>query len=221
MNRSEFMKKLEELLANIPKEEREEALQYYNDYFEDAGPEHEGDVIRELESPEKVAETLGVVSAGETYKSKKSYESNKGYVSTDVMNGSKNTSSFKNWFSGNPGKVAFVVILCVICAPIVLPILFAICMTIFGLAVAAVSIFAALVIAAGSIAIAGVVTVVMGFPMLVVSFPTGIFSIGSGLILGVLGVIGVVGAVKLCTIVYPAIYRFITNLFRKIFRKAN
>lgn len=221
MNRSEFMKKLEELLANIPKEEREEAMQYYNDYFEDAGPEHEGDVIRELGSPEKIAETLGAVSTSETSSRKETYKSSEGYVSMDVIDGSKNTSSFKNWFSGNPGKVVFIIILCVICAPIVLPILFAICMTIFGLVVAAVSVFAALVIAAGSIAIAGVVTVVMGFPMLVVSFPIGIFSIGSGLILGVLGVIGVVGAVKLCTIVYPAIYRFVTNLFRKIFRKTN
>ncbi len=58
MNRNEFMRRLEILLSDISKEERDEALQYYRDYFEDAGAEHEAEVIRELESPEKVAETI-------------------------------------------------------------------------------------------------------------------------------------------------------------------
>ena len=42
MNRSEFMAGLRKLLVSIPEDEREEALQYYEDYFEDAGPENEG-----------------------------------------------------------------------------------------------------------------------------------------------------------------------------------
>ena len=58
MNRNEFLRRLEVLLSDISKEEREEALQYYRDYFEDAGAEHEADVIRKLGSPEKVAETI-------------------------------------------------------------------------------------------------------------------------------------------------------------------
>lgn len=58
MNRNEFMTKLELLLAGISREEREEALQYYTDYFEDAGAENETEVIRELGSPEKVAATI-------------------------------------------------------------------------------------------------------------------------------------------------------------------
>ncbi len=37
MNREEFMAKLKALLGDIPADEREEALQYYEDYFDDAG----------------------------------------------------------------------------------------------------------------------------------------------------------------------------------------
>lgn len=55
MNREEFMKELESLLYDIPSEEREEALQYYNGYFEDAGADHEDEIIKELGSPERVA----------------------------------------------------------------------------------------------------------------------------------------------------------------------
>lgn len=55
MTRLEFMKELESLLSDIPFDEREEALQYYNGYFDDAGEEHEQEVIEELVSPKRVA----------------------------------------------------------------------------------------------------------------------------------------------------------------------
>lgn len=55
MNRVQFMEQLRKLLADIPKEEREEALDYYESYFDDAGEEKEASVIRELGSPGKVA----------------------------------------------------------------------------------------------------------------------------------------------------------------------
>lgn len=37
MNRAEFMRRLAELLRDVAPTEREEAIQYYNDYFDDAG----------------------------------------------------------------------------------------------------------------------------------------------------------------------------------------
>lgn len=58
MNREEFLKELEFLLQDIDEEERIEALNYYNDYFDEAGKENEWDVIRELVSPERVAATI-------------------------------------------------------------------------------------------------------------------------------------------------------------------
>lgn len=55
MNRKEFLAQLERLLFDIPAQEREEALDYYNSYFDDAGEEKESSVIQELGSPGKVA----------------------------------------------------------------------------------------------------------------------------------------------------------------------
>ena len=55
MNRAQFMKQLEKLLSDISEEERKEALDYYESYFDDAGPEREAEVLRELGSPGKVA----------------------------------------------------------------------------------------------------------------------------------------------------------------------
>ena len=55
MNRKEFLAQLERLLWDIPVQEREEALEFYNSYFDDAGAENESSVIQELGSPGKVA----------------------------------------------------------------------------------------------------------------------------------------------------------------------
>lgn len=58
MNRAEFMGRLASLLQDVPLAEREEALQYYNDYFDDAGDESEQDVIEALGNPARVAENI-------------------------------------------------------------------------------------------------------------------------------------------------------------------
>ena len=55
MDRKDFMKELEYLLQDIPEEEKEDAIAYYRDYLEDAGDEHEAEVISEFGSPERVA----------------------------------------------------------------------------------------------------------------------------------------------------------------------
>ncbi|MBD5521733.1 MAG: DUF1700 domain-containing protein [Lachnospiraceae bacterium] len=58
MNRADFMKELTELLADVSPTEREEAIQYYNDYFDDAGEENEQSVIASLGSPTQLARTI-------------------------------------------------------------------------------------------------------------------------------------------------------------------
>lgn len=58
MNRDRFMKQLEQLLMDIPEEERREAIAYYEDYFNDAGVENEEAVLTELKSPEHVARSI-------------------------------------------------------------------------------------------------------------------------------------------------------------------
>lgn len=55
MNRAQFMEQLKRLLSDISETERNEALDYYESYFDDAGQENEAEVIRELGSPGKVA----------------------------------------------------------------------------------------------------------------------------------------------------------------------
>lgn len=66
MNRAEFMRRLTELLGDMPPVEREAAIQYYNDYFDDAGAENESGVIASLGTPEELARAIkaGLIDGG-------------------------------------------------------------------------------------------------------------------------------------------------------------
>ncbi len=55
MRKEEFLKELEYLLQDISDEDKEEALSYYRDYLEEAGPENEEKAIEDFGSPERVA----------------------------------------------------------------------------------------------------------------------------------------------------------------------
>ena len=55
MNRKEWLKKLQMELYRMPRNEIDDAVAYYSEYFEEAGPEREDEIIRELGDPSKVA----------------------------------------------------------------------------------------------------------------------------------------------------------------------
>lgn len=58
MTRQEYMQQLAVLLAAMPEAERRDALDYYEEYFDAAGPEKEAQTIQELGSPQDVAEKI-------------------------------------------------------------------------------------------------------------------------------------------------------------------
>lgn len=74
MTKYEFLGDLSRLLADLPEEERKQALHYYEDYFVDAGEDHEQDVLKELGSPEDIADQIkndgtGDISYGDSARS--------------------------------------------------------------------------------------------------------------------------------------------------------
>ena len=58
MKKEEFLRQLEYLLQDVPDEEKRDAIAYYRDYLEDAGPENEEAVLEGLGSPEKIASEI-------------------------------------------------------------------------------------------------------------------------------------------------------------------
>ncbi|HEM4128520.1 TPA: DUF1700 domain-containing protein [Streptococcus suis] len=58
MTRTEYMEQLEKHLKKLPHKEYFEAINFFNEYFDEAGPEREADIIEELGSPKEAASEL-------------------------------------------------------------------------------------------------------------------------------------------------------------------
>lgn len=105
MNRADFMKRLKELLADVSPSEREEAIQYYNDYFDDAGAENEQSVIASLGSPEQLARTIRAGLADDGNKGEFTEKGFSGYEprkNNEILNPNQKDSSGAG--SGNSGE---------------------------------------------------------------------------------------------------------------------
>ena len=56
MNKQTYLAKLAQLLAPLPEQERQDALNYYEEYFDAAGPEAEDATAAELGTPADIFE---------------------------------------------------------------------------------------------------------------------------------------------------------------------
>lgn len=220
MNREQFMRQLECLLQNISPTERAEALQYYNDYFDDAGVENEQAVIEALGSPAKVAENIkrdlyGGGYADNMYQREVNRNHN---VSTYTQPNRQNTQTQQK------GKlptwaVVLIVIGCVVLAPAWIPALIGAASFLLGLIVTWFSLIFGFGVASIVLFLIAIVLVIIGIPGLAGSVPTGLLLLGIALLIAGIGVLFLMLTVAMAGIATPAMIRGITALCRKLFGK--
>ena len=58
VSKLEFIRRLSQLLSDIPAEEREDVLRYYEDYFDDADNQTEEEIVEKLGAPEQIARQI-------------------------------------------------------------------------------------------------------------------------------------------------------------------
>ncbi len=210
MDRSRFMRELEELLLNIPAEERESALQFYNDYFDEAGVENEQEVIAEFESPQKVAAKIREDIYGEGQREEPP-------VSNSLQTWQE-TPRKAPW-SNNLVKILLIIAIVVVGGPIIIPVVIGIACAVFGCLLAVIVLFFALVLVAFAIAISGIIVFIFGIPALFTSPGVGLALLGGGLILSAVGAAAVVAGIRLCMIVLPGIIRGFVSVCRWPFQR--
>ena len=229
MSKQEFLYRLETLLMDLPKDERDDALDYYEQYFEAAGPEREQEVIRELGSPEKAAESIKADYYGTEFDESrfdhKDYMEKYGQRSNQeggpdnrsgAAPGSDGQGNGQSQKSAPWTSRGLKILLIILIAIVVWPVTLGVAGVVLGVAAAVFFFFAGLVIAAIAIMISGGVVAVTGIALIVIP-PAGMIVIGVGILLFVLGLIATAGTVKLCIIVYPAMIRGFVNLCRRPF----
>ncbi len=274
MSYEEFMGELEVLLAGIPAEEREEALQYYADYFADAGKENEEEVLRELESSQKTAALIqaglkgGSMDGGEfteygytderfekrddlmRREPKREKKSQNRYSYQEQEKTSYSGGAYGNTGEaygnaggtyGNTGdssyggnvpyrqksgpwtnkwlKILLVVLIVVFAFPVVIPAVIVVAAVIFGVACAAIAVFFGLAVGAAGVVIAGIVLICAGISKIAVIPSVALLTAGIGILIFVIGLVATVAAVRLCMLVYPALFRFLVGICRRPFHR--
>lgn len=158
MTKTEYLAKLTKYLRKLPQKDYEEALEYFMEYFEEAGPENEAQVIAELGTPKEAAHEVITRLLDEKIIEDKSSLRNK----TTIL---------------------WIAILAVLASPVALPILLfflamlmTLLMIIFAVIVTALALTFALLIS-------GVYTFFTSFSLLSVSLASTLFGVGIGLLM--------------------------------------
>lgn len=139
MNRETFLKQLERELRHIPAEDREDAISYYREYFEEMGVDEGLDVTQKMGSPKELARTI-ISEYADKYADNYAEKQNR-----EGGGGIKNSTT-----------AVWMVILGIFAAPIALPLAFAGGAVIFAFILVAFAIVLSLFAVSLSAAVAGI-----------------------------------------------------------------
>ena len=190
MTRTEYIAKLTKYLRKLPQQDYEEALEYFMEYFEEAGPENEARVIAELGTPKEAAHE--VISR---------------LLEEKIV---EDKSSLRN-----KTAILWIAILAVLASPVALPILLfflamimTLLMIIFAVIVTALALTFALLIS-------GVYTFFTSFSLLSVSLASTLFGGGLGLLMFGGALLLLLISFEICKLIVKLITLLIKWLIKK------
>ena len=224
MNKTIFMDRLKELLSDITEAEREEAISYYEEYFNDAGEENEDSVIASLGSPESVAATIkrGLAGTDESGEYSENGYSNNLYGNRDeianrTMSDAERGFGKKQQMTGS--MIVLLIVIAIFALPVLGPFILAILGVVIGLMSAVIAVLAAVFIAGVGITIGGFASIISGVCILLVEPVVALFAIGGGLVLTGIGLLLAVLGVWIIVKVVPPMVRGFVNLCRMPFNR--
>ncbi len=210
MTASEFLQQLEQNLQGLQAEERESAMAYYHEYFEEAGEEHEAEAVQNLGSPQSVAERIIRENGDEstfspeeniTVEDKKSADYSRNYDGTAAAS------------TDNTGRIILAIVVILLTSP------FWIAIPIVWFTIVFLLLFLPVVFAC-----AGIGGVLQGFlEMIMGGVASGIFDIGGGMFCAGLAMLlwkpffmGAWQLTKLFGKMCAGIYRFLTGKEKEV-----
>lgn len=207
MTKREYLSKLSVELFDLSSDEREEAIAYYREYIEDAGPENEEATIKELGPVEELAKEIrrGILNKEIPQE-----------LETQLVVKSEASKS-KEKKENNTVAIILGIILAIVLSPIWIPLLVVVLAVLFALIVT----MAAIIFAIG---VVGAVFTIVGFILIFVSFATvfasplhGFAMFGTALILAALGILFLLLISWGGTKFFPWMMNGISNLVKKMF----
>ena len=175
------MAQLKKHLRKLPFDEVKEAVDYYEQYFDDAGEENEQAVLSELGSPSAVAsQIVASFAAKDTGKS--------------VQKGL---------------STAWMTILAVFATPVALPVALVVAALAFVLVIVMLSVVLSIGGAGAGLVVGGIMSVVTSASLILESFSTALFFFGLGLMASGIGLAIIIGTVKISKIGFAWLAKYV------------
>ena len=203
MNREEYIQLLKKNLSHVSDAEKEDAVRYYEEYFEDAGAENEAKVIEELGSPVMLARKIAAESAIKEMDELREERDNSKNLG-EITERDKHTDKEGKKAHDGIWKNLFVILLLLCSFPVWLPLsIVAVVLCLVVVLVAAIFIF--VVVLTGGIGIvAGVAGILAGIIGLfghlvhgITVMGAGLFALGAGILIFIAGKYLVRGLISL------------------------
>ena len=168
MNKYEYLAQLRAGLQELSQEERDAAMNYYEEFFNDAGEENEQAVIASLGTPDALSKSI----ISDNRKTSDSENISNGFVAPET--GRQTSERQRTRWTG--GQITLLVVLLVLSSPLWIGV-------VFGLFGALIGIVFGVFGAAIGIGIGGIVAIVTGVIALFSAPAQGLLGIGVGLVL--------------------------------------
>ena len=227
MDRAQFMRELENLLADIPETEKREALEFYDNYFDDAGPENEVSVLRELGSPEKVAAIIKADLKGSAEQYEYGEYTEHGYEDARTKErgqmperyGEESGTGNRFFRKGNQAVLILAVILLVFISPFVKGAVGGILTFAVGILLLPFWLIVGLGIGSVILLLLGIAAIVAGAGLCATMTGTGIMTVGVGCLLIAVGILMAMGLISIAIRIVPKWFRKITDFCSRLLYK--
>lgn len=210
MTRQEYMEQLKKYLKRLPKEDYENAIEYFSEYFDEAGPQKEQQVMKELGEPKEAARELLLNLLQESVENDQDIVEEKAAVQPEAASGGKKRS---------PGKIILLAILVLCASPVSLALLVGVLAVLLAVVVTATAVIFSLGITSIAATAGGIVTVGFGATLVLKSAAAACMMIGGGFLMTGLGILAGLLTVYICKWCANGIGRLVNRFVRKKVRK--
>ena len=210
MTRQEYMEQLKKYLKRLPKEDYENAIEYFSEYFDEAGLQKEQQVMKELGEPKEAARELLLNLLQESVENDQDIVEEKAAVQPEAASGGKKRS---------PGKIILLAILVLCASPVSLALLVGVLAVLLAVVITATAVIFSLGITSIAATAGGIVTVGFGATLVLISAAAACIMIGGGFLMAGIGILAGVLTIYICKWCANGIGRLVNRFVRKKVRK--
>ena len=183
MSKEEYLNQLHKYLRKLPRQDYEDAMEYFTEYFQETDEEGAAELMKELGTPKEAARELMANLLDKKIEEHQNYETD-GYTRAEKK--------------GSGKHVIWIALLVLFAAPVGAPLLVALAAVVLSLVVCMLAILLCVVLLAACLVIIGGKIIARGILAVPISMSGFAMLTGSGLLAMGAGILGVLLCIYLC-----------------------